>query len=61
MKRLFVCSTLFTATALSLLACGGSDSPPTETTIEGAAVKGPVSNATVTAKKADGEGVQNIV
>lgn len=54
MKRSFAYSTVFTATALSLLACGGSDTPIAETTIEGAAVKGPVSNATVTAKKADG-------
>lgn len=49
---------LASATAgLGLVACGGGDSTPatpTETTITGSAVKGPVNGATVTAKKADG-------
>jgi hypothetical protein len=42
------------ALSVGMVACGDGDNPITKTTITGSAVKGPVSGATVTAKKADG-------
>lgn len=58
MKTTHALGTLLVSVAsVGLVACGGGDSTPatpTETTITGSAVKGPVNGATVTAKKADG-------
>lgn len=53
MNRLSACALTATA-ALVLAACGGGDST-VSTTIEGAAIKGPVNGGTVTVKTADGK------
>jgi len=70
MNRTLVHSLFAATFALGLTACGGSDdpaaspapaatpapapAPSTDTTITGSAVKGPVSGATITVKRADG-------
>lgn len=57
MATKFLNLTLLAVATLVAAGCGGSDSlgvAPTNTTVTGSAIKGPVNNATVTAKKPDG-------